>query len=129
MQDKNETTVDESIRLQIKALDRRIAEASLVGDFNKIESINAKLDSLEAQLETSQQLTDEKKSSRFTRPKTTKFRQNNPVMGYAKPTEQRKISYKYHCIVSGQKRMNPCGGCSNPKGCLSNSMQYKEQDK
>ena len=128
MQEENNSTVDNSISLQIKAIDRRIADAAMSGDFKKIESLNIKLDSLEAELKTSQQLTNDKKSSRFTRPKTTKFRQNNPVMGYAKPTEQRKISYKYHCIVSGEKRANPCGGCSNPKGCLSNSMQYKEQD-
>ena len=129
MQDKDKTSIDESLRVQIKALDRRIANAAMSGDFEKMDAINTKLDELESQLEKSQQLTDDTKSSRFTRPKTTNFRQNNPVMGYAKPTEQRKISYKYHCIVSGQKRMNPCGGCSNPKGCLSNSMQYKEQDK
>jgi hypothetical protein len=129
MQDKDKTSIDESLRVQIKALDRRIANAAMSGDFEKMDAINTKLDELESQLEKSQQLTDDTKSSRFTRPKTTNFRQNNPVMGYAKPTEQRKISYKYHCIVSGEKRMNPCGGCSNPKGCLSNSMQYKEQDK
>ena len=129
MQDKDKTSIDESLRVQIKALDRRIANAAMSGDFEKIDAINTKLDELESQLEKSQQLTDDTKSSRFTRPKTTNFRQNNPVMGYAKPTEQRKISHKYHCIVSGEKRMNPCGGCSNPKGCLSNSMQYKEQDK
>lgn len=128
MQDNINKSVDESLHVQIKALSRRIADAAMSGDFQKIEHINQKLDALEAQLQTSQPLTDEAKSSRFTRPKTTNFRQNNPVMGYAKPTEQRKISYKYHCIVSGEKRMNPCGGCSNPKGCLSNSMQYKEQD-
>ena len=128
MQDNINKSIDESLRVQIKALSRRIADAAMDGDFQKIEHINQKLDALEAQLQTSQPLTDEAKSSRFTRPKTTNFRQNNPVMGYAKPTEQRKISYKYHCIVSGEKRMNPCGGCSNPKGCLSNSMQYKEQD-
>ena len=129
MQDKDKTSIDESLRVQIKALDRRIANAAMSGDFEKMDAINTKLDELESQLEKSQQLTDDTKSSRFTRPKTTNFRQNNPVMGYAKPTEQRKISHKYHCIVSGEKRMNPCGGCSNPKGCLSNSMQYKEQDK
>lgn len=129
MQDKTNQTVDESIQLQIKALDRQIANAAMSGDFEKVARINSKIGELEAKLQTSQLLTEESKSSRFTRPKTTNFRQNNPVMGYAKPTEQRKISHKYHCIVSGEKRMNPCGGCSNPKGCLSNSMQYKEQDK
>jgi|688.fasta_scaffold378139_2 hypothetical protein len=128
MQEDYKTTGDSSLELRIKAVDRKIADAALSGDFKKIELLNIKLDSLEAQLKTTEQLTEEVKSSRFTRPKTSNFRQNNPVMGYAKPTEQRKISHKYHCMVSGEKRMNPCGGCSNPKGCLSNSMQYKEQD-
>ena len=128
MSEEKSVSVDGPLELRIKALDRRLANAALSGDFSAIEKINNELEEIELQLKTSQPLTDESKSSRFTRPKTTNFRQNNPVMGYAKPTEQRKISYKYHCIVSGEKRMNPCGGCSNPKGCLSNSMQYKEQD-
>ena len=42
--------------------------------------------------------------------------------------DKQKISNKYQCMVSGVKRMEPCSGCSNPKGCLSNSMQYKERD-
>lgn len=37
-----------------------------------------------------------------------------------------KITHKYHCMVSGEKRMSPCSGCSTPKGCVSRSMQYKE---
>jgi len=39
-----------------------------------------------------------------------------------------KIGNKYLCMVSGQKRMEPCDGCSNPKGCLSRAMQYKETE-
>jgi hypothetical protein len=39
-----------------------------------------------------------------------------------------KITTKYHCMVSGQKVMEPCDGCSNPKGCLSRAMQYKENE-
>lgn len=39
-----------------------------------------------------------------------------------------KINPKYQCMVSGEKRMEPCAGCSNPKGCVSRTMQYKEND-
>ncbi len=39
-----------------------------------------------------------------------------------------KIGNKYLCMVSGQKLMTPCDGCSNPKGCLSRAMQYKENE-
>ena len=39
-----------------------------------------------------------------------------------------KIGNKYLCMTSGQKRMEPCDGCSNPKGCLSRAMQYKETE-
>ena len=41
------------------------------------------------------------------------------------PTKQTK----YHCMVSGEKRLNPCAGCSNPTGCVSKTMQYKESEK
>lgn len=68
------------------------------------------------------------KSTRFRRPKTRNVSQTSPSIGYAKPVQQQKISNKYQCMVSGVKRMEPCSGCSNPKGCLSNSMQYKERD-
>lgn len=68
-----------------------------------------------------------KKSSRFSRPKQKpNVSRDNPVMGYAKPIQHQRISYKYNCMVTGIKRMDTCAGCSNPKGCLSNSMQYKE---
>lgn len=68
-------------------------------------------------------------SSRFSRPKRpSNVSQSKPVMGYAKPTEQPQKLYKYHCMVTGEKRNSPCGGCSNPRGCLSNSMQYKETE-
>jgi len=49
-------------------------------------------------------------------------------MGYAKPVQQQRVLYKYNCMVTGVKRMDTCVGCSTPKGCLSNSMQYKEQE-
>lgn len=39
-----------------------------------------------------------------------------------------KLTTKYHCMVTGQKAMEPCDGCSNPKGCLSRAMQYKENE-
>jgi len=39
-----------------------------------------------------------------------------------------KITNKYLCMASGQKLMEPCQGCSNPKGCLSRAMQYKETE-
>lgn len=39
-----------------------------------------------------------------------------------------KINPKYQCMVSGEKRMQPCAGCSNSNGCVSRTMQYKEND-
>lgn len=39
-----------------------------------------------------------------------------------------KINPKYQCMVSGEKRMEPCAGCSNEKGCVSRTMQYKETE-
>jgi hypothetical protein len=96
-------------------------------DLELVDNFNQQLDSLEAEIKSAEQEMVFK-SSRFTRPKMRNVSQTSPVMGYAKPVQQQKISNKYHCIVSGEKRMNPCGGCSNPKGCLSSSMQYKEQN-
>lgn len=97
-------------------------------NFELVGELNEKLDELEAQIKFDETNFVNGKSSRFTRPKVRNVSQSSPVMGYAKPVQQQKISNKYHCIVSGEKRMNPCGGCSNPKGCLSSSMQYKEQN-
>ena len=31
-------------------------------------------------------------------------------------------------MVSGKNQMEPCEGCSNPQGCLSKAMQYKENE-
>jgi uncharacterized membrane protein YkoI len=31
-------------------------------------------------------------------------------------------------MVSGDKRMAPCSGCTKPSGCLTSTMQYKEKD-
>jgi hypothetical protein len=39
-----------------------------------------------------------------------------------------KVTNKYLCMATGQKRMEPCDGCANPKGCLSRGMQYKETE-
>ena len=97
-------------------------------NFELVGELNEQLDKIEAQIKSDETNFINGKSSRFTRPKVRNVSQSSPVMGYAKPVQQQKISNKYHCIVSGEKRMNPCGGCSNPKGCLSSSMQYKEQN-
>jgi hypothetical protein len=39
-----------------------------------------------------------------------------------------KITTKYHCMVSGKNQMEPCDGCTNPQGCISKAMQYKENE-
>ena len=96
-------------------------------DIAQVVELNKQLDKIEERLEAEKFENSAFKSSRFTRPKTRNVSQRNPSMGYAKPIQQQQVSNKYHCIVSGEKRMEPCGGCSNPKGCLSSSMQYKEQ--
>ena len=49
-------------------------------------------------------------------------------MGYTSQNGLPKITQKFHCMVSGDKRMQPCSGCSNPTGCISSTMQYKETD-
>ena len=61
-------------------------------------------------------------------PKRRMVQQNKPVMGYPKNGGLAAVSYKYNCMVSGEKRANPCAGCGNPKGCLSGVMQFKGQD-
>ena len=47
-------------------------------------------------------------------------------MGYTASNGLPKISYKFQCVVSSEKRMQPCAGCSNPQGCLTSTMHYKE---
>lgn len=47
-------------------------------------------------------------------------------MGYTSNTGLPEKSIKYHCMVSGAKRLTPCNGCSNPAGCVAKTMQYKE---
>lgn len=48
------------------------------------------------------------------------------IMGYTSNTGLPEKSIKYHCMVSGAKRLTPCNGCSNPAGCIAKTMQYKE---
>lgn len=50
-------------------------------------------------------------------------------MGYTANTGLQKQQTKYHCMVSGEKRLTPCVGCSNPTGCVNKTMQYKESTK
>lgn len=56
------------------------------------------------------------------------YTRRDQVMSYAKPAQNNGNRMKYHCMVTGEKRQFPCGGCVNPKGCLSSSMQYKEHE-
>lgn len=62
-------------------------------------------------------------------PKPRMVQQNKPAMGYPKNGGLTAVSSKYNCMVSGQKRMDPCAGCGNPKGCLSGAMQFKKANK
>lgn len=39
-----------------------------------------------------------------------------------------KTQPKYLCMVTGDKRMTPCAGCSSLNTCTSRAMQYKEID-
>lgn len=48
-------------------------------------------------------------------------------MGYSNSRTFNKIQHKYQCIVTGQKRLEPCSGCTNQKGCLIKALQHKEQ--
>lgn len=54
--------------------------------------------------------------------------QNKPSMGYPKNGAETGVAMKYNCMVSGEKRMSPCAGCSNPQGCLSKNMHFKENE-
>ena len=49
-------------------------------------------------------------------------------MSYTSENGLPKTTPKFHCMVSGEKRMAPCSGCTNSKGCISSTMQYKETD-
>lgn len=39
-----------------------------------------------------------------------------------------KTQPKFQCMVTGDKRMSPCPGCSSPNACTTKAMQYKEND-
>lgn len=95
---------------------------------NLITELNIQLNKLDNKISVENKSLKNLKSTRFRKPKAHNVSQTSPSIGYAKPVQQQKISTKYQCMVSGVKRMEPCSGCSNPKGCLSNSMQYKEQN-
>ena len=49
-------------------------------------------------------------------------------MAYTSQNGLPKIASKFHCMVSGEKRMEPCAGCTNPRTCVSSTMQYKEKN-
>ena len=118
----------ELLNYAVKNIEFERDSAIVQNNFELVGELNKKLDAIEIQIKSDETYLMGGKSTRFTRPKVSNVSQRTPVMGYAKPVQQQKISNKYQCIVSGEKRMNPCGGCSNPKGCLSSSMQYKEQN-
>ena len=37
-------------------------------------------------------------------------------------------SKKFHCVTSGEKRAEPCMGCTNSNACMTDSMQIKEPE-
>jgi hypothetical protein len=110
----------------------RLRDSAIVN--HDMKSVNKYNDAIDDFLELSKKQENsiaprmaKKKSSRFT---VSKRRPNvsreSSSMGYAKPIHNQRILSKYNCMVTGEKRMNPCAGCSNVQGCISNSMQYKE---
>lgn len=110
----------------------RLRDNAIIG--NDIKSVNKYNDQIDEQLDMESTRTNstsfsssKKKSSRFSvRKQRPNVSRESSSMGYAKPIHNQRISSKYNCMVTGEKRMNPCAGCSNVKGCISNSMQYKE---
>lgn len=113
---------------------RLLLEKALInGDDESVNKYHDLIDKIENDINTKnlspELLAYRKKSSRFSRPKTKpNVSRDTASMGYAKLIQQQRVLYKYNCLVTGAKRMDTCAGCSNPKGCLSNSMQYKEQE-
>lgn len=106
-------------------------KAIICGDIKAVNRYNDLIEDIEQKVRRSSVIdfaaTPTTGSSRFSRPKMKpNVSRDAPAMGYAKPIQHQRISYKYNCMVTGTKRMEPCAGCGNPKGCLSNSMQYKE---
>ena len=55
-----------------------------------------------------------------------KYTQGRSPMGYATSRQLANIQHKYQCIVTGEKRYEPCAGCTNQKGCLMKTIQHKE---
>jgi hypothetical protein len=118
------------VRERAKSL---LEKAIINGDTESVNKYHDLIEDLDNAIDTKtirqDRVTHSKKSSRFSRPKSRpNVSRDAASMGYAKPIQHQRISYKYNCMVTGVKRMDTCAGCSNPKGCLSNSMQYKEQD-
>lgn len=96
-----------------------------VNKYNNL--IDSYFDSTPLRTNTLNSNNKEKKSSRFSvRKQRPNVSRATPSMGYAKPIQHQRILHKYNCMVTGEKRMEPCAGCSNTRGCIANSMQYKE---
>lgn len=54
------------------------------------------------------------------------YTQGGPTMGYATSRQLNNFQTKYQCIVTGEKRHQPCSGCTNQKGCLLKTLHHKE---
>jgi hypothetical protein len=123
--------IDRALEGALRRAKTLLDKAIINNDIKSVNKYNNIVDELSKEVvsvEISQELLAyRKKSSRFSRPKQRpNVSRDAASMGYAKPIQHQRISYKYNCMVTGIKRMDTCAGCSNPKGCLSNSMQYKE---
>jgi hypothetical protein len=123
--------IDRALEGALRRAKTLLDKAIINNDIKSVNKYNNIVDGLNEEVvsvEISQELLAyRKKSSRFSRPKQRpNVSRDAASMGYAKPIQHQRISYKYNCMVTGIKRMDTCAGCSNPKGCLSNSMQYKE---
>jgi len=111
------------IRLRDNAIINR--DAKSVNKYNN--QIDNHLENKALGPKSSRRSPQRKKSSRFSvRKQKPNVSRDASSMGYAKPIHNQRISSKYNCMVTGEKRMDPCAGCSNVKGCISSSMQYKE---
>lgn len=123
-----------NILFNVRERAKTLLEKALInGDKKSVNRYYDLIDKIEEEINTKELspnlISYRNKSSRFSRPKAKpNVSRDAASMGYAKPIQHQRISYKYNCMVDGTKRMETCVGCSNPKGCLSNSMQYKEQD-
>ena len=125
------TSLDQYLAAALNRANHLLDKAIINNDIKSVNKYRNSVDYILSRIESSRvspQLNQYRtKSSRFSRPKARPdVSRSNPAMGYAKPGQHQRISYKYNCIVTGVKRMEPCAGCSNPTGCISKSMQYKE---